>query len=102
LLYRQDDRKVRKSIMYNTRHKIEIYSKDLCPYCDMAKEFFKQKELTFVEHKIGHADSTYPNGFTKQMLLERVPGARTVPQIFIDGKLVGGWTDLINHEIYTS
>jgi glutaredoxin len=88
--------------MYNTRHKIEIYSKDLCPYCDMAKEFFKQKELSFVEHKIGHADSTYPNGFTKQMLLERVPGARTVPQIFIDGKLVGGWTDLINHEIYTS
>lgn len=88
--------------MYSTRHKIEIYSKDLCPYCDMAKNFFKQKELTFVEHKIGHADSTYPNGFTKQMLLERVPGAKTVPQIFIDGELVGGWTDLINHKIYTS
>ena len=71
-----------------------IYSKDLCPYCDMAKNWFNTKRIAFVEHKIGH------DGFTKEMLIEAVPNARTVPQIFIDGNNIGGWDDLVKHPIY--
>ena len=73
---------------------ITIYSKQPCPYCDMAKNWFKSKNLTYTEHKVG------TNGFTREMLLEAVPTARTVPQIIIDGKLIGGWDDLLKSELY--
>jgi glutaredoxin 3 len=75
---------------------IVIYSKEQCPYCDMAKNWFKSKNLTYTEHKIG------TNGFTKENLLEAVPTARTVPQIIIDGKLIGGWDDLRKSEFYVN
>ncbi len=75
---------------------ITIYSKEQCPYCDMAKNWFKSKKLEFTEHKIG------TNGFTKENLLEAVPTARTVPQIIIDGKLIGGWDDLRKSEFYAN
>ena len=49
-----------------------------------------QKGIEFEERKIG-------DGFTKEDLLEAVPGARTVPQIFLDDKLVGGFNELKQH-----
>lgn len=76
--------------------KIEVWSKDHCPYCDQAKAWLNSKGLEFIEHKIGH------NGVTREMLLERVPAARTVPQIIIDEMVVGGWDDLRKNEFYTS
>jgi glutaredoxin len=75
---------------------ITIYSKEQCPYCDMAKNWFKSKNLEFTEHRIG------TNGFTRENLLEAVPTARTVPQIIIDGKLIGGWDDLRKSEFYAN
>jgi glutaredoxin 3 len=45
------------------------------------------KGIEFEEKKIGH-------GYTKEQLLEAVPTARTVPQIFLDEELVGGFTEL--------
>jgi glutaredoxin len=45
------------------------------------------KGIEFVEKKIGE-------GNTKEDLLEAVPTARTVPQIFLDGELVGGFNEL--------
>jgi len=74
--------------------KIEIWSKDLCPYCENAKRWFASKNLEYTEYKIGAA------GVTREMLLERVPHARSVPQIFIDNELVGGWDDLRKTEFY--
>jgi glutaredoxin 3 len=62
----------------------------------MAKNWFKSKNLTYTEHKIG------TNGFTRENLLEAIPTARTVPQIIIDGKLIGGWDDLRKSEFYAS
>jgi glutaredoxin 3 len=47
----------------------------------------KQKGIAFEERKIG-------DGFTREDLLESVPNARTVPQIFLDEELVGGFTEL--------
>ena len=64
-----------------------IWSKYHCPYCDQAKALLKSKGIVFEEKKIG-------DGYTKEELLEAVPNARTVPQIFLDGELVGGFTEL--------
>ena len=64
-----------------------VWSKDNCPYCVQAKALLTQKGIEFEERKIG-------DGWTKEQLLEAVPDARTVPQIFLDGELVGGFTEL--------
>ena len=64
-----------------------VWSKDHCPFCDQAKNLLKMKGIEFEEKKIGH-------GFTKEDLLEAVPTARTVPQIFLDEELVGGFQEL--------
>ena len=64
-----------------------VWSKYNCPYCDQAKALLKQRGIEFEERKIG-------DGYTKEDLLEAVPTARTVPQIFLDGELVGGFTEL--------
>jgi glutaredoxin 3 len=67
-----------------------VWSKNHCPYCDQAKALLKQKGIEFEERKIGV-------GYTKEQLLEAVPEARTVPQIFLDDKLIGGFTELKKH-----
>ena len=67
-----------------------VWSKYHCPYCDQAKALLKQRGIPFEERKIG-------DGYTKEELLEAVPGARTVPQIFLDDKLVGGFNELKQH-----
>lgn len=64
-----------------------VWSKYNCPYCDQAKALLKQKGIVFEERKIG-------DGYTKEELLEAVPTARSVPQIFLGEELVGGFTEL--------
>jgi glutaredoxin len=64
-----------------------IWSKDACPFCVQAKALLKRKGIEFEERKIG-------DGYTREDLLAVAPTARTVPQIFLDGELVGGYTDL--------
>ena len=67
-----------------------VWSKYHCPYCDQAKALLKAKGIQFEEKKIG-------DGYTREELLEAVPNARTVPQIFLDDKLIGGFTELRQH-----
>jgi glutaredoxin len=67
--------------------KAVIWSKYQCPYCDQAKALMKQKGIVFEEKKIG-------DGYTKEDLLEAIPTARTVPQIFLDDELIGGFQEL--------
>lgn len=64
-----------------------VWSKDHCLYCDQAKALLKSKNIAFEERKIGH-------GYTREQLLEAVPTARTVPQIFLNDELIGGFTEL--------
>jgi glutaredoxin len=59
-----------------------VWSKYHCPYCDQAKALLKQRNISFEERKIG-------DGYTKEELLEAIPTARTVPQIVINGNLIG-------------
>jgi len=67
--------------------KAVIWSKYHCPYCDQAKALLTSKGIEFEERKIG-------DGYTKEELLEAIPTARSVPQIFLDGELIGGFTEL--------
>ena len=64
-----------------------VWSKDQCPYCDQAKALLKQKGIEFEERNVSR-------NWTREQLLEAVPTARTVPQIFLDEELVGGFTEL--------
>jgi glutaredoxin len=64
-----------------------VWSKYNCPYCDQAKALLTQRNIAYEERKIG-------DGYTREDLLESVPNARTVPQIFINNQLVGGFTEL--------
>jgi glutaredoxin 3 len=64
-----------------------VWSKYHCPYCDQAKALLNQKGIQFEERKIG-------DGWSKEELLEAIPTARTVPQIIMNGELIGGFTEL--------
>ena len=64
-----------------------VWSKDQCPYCDQAKALLKSKNIEFEERNI-------TQDWTKEQLLEAVPNARTVPQIFLGEELVGGFQEL--------
>ena len=63
-----------------------IYSKDNCPYCDKAKFALKDEQ---VEIKNINEDEIY---LTE--LMERNPNARTMPQIYKDDELIGGYDQL--------
>jgi glutaredoxin 3 len=67
-----------------------VWSKYNCPYCDQAKALLKQRGIKYEERKIG-------DGYSREELLEAVPNARTVPQIFINNQLIGGFTELRQH-----
>jgi len=64
-----------------------IWSKEQCPYCDQAKALLAQKGIQFEERRVG-------DGYSREDLLTAVPTARSVPQIFLDGELVGGFKEL--------
>lgn len=69
--------------------KIEIYTLEWCPYCSKAKMFLKSKGLAYEEYLIDKSDAN------KEEMKRRTDGAKTVPQIFIDDQLIGGYDDLI-------
>jgi len=71
--------------------KAVVWSKDSCPFCVQAKALLKQKNIEFEERNISHGD------WTKEQLLEAVPTARTLPQIFLDDNYIGGFTELRKH-----
>lgn len=66
-----------------------VWSKDNCAYCLKAKTLLETKGIQYEERKIG-------SPWTKEQLLEAVPNARTVPQIFFEGEYIGGYTELVN------
>lgn len=74
-------------IFKEVKMKAVIWSKYHCPYCDQAKALLTSKGIQFEEKKIG-------DGYTKEELLEAVPNARTVPQIFLNDELIGGFNEL--------
>ena len=66
--------------------KVEIYSKPQCPYCVQAKALAEREghELTY---------KMLDEDFDRETLMETFPGARTFPQIIVDGNKIGGFTE---------
>ena len=72
--------------------KVEIYTWRYCPFCIRAKSLLKKKNINFTEYKIdGDEDA-------RALMAERADGRRTLPQIFIDNKGIGGCDDLYTLE----
>ena len=69
---------------------IEVYSKEDCAHCIRTKRLLERMQIPFVEKKIGV-------DVTREQLLEVAPNARTVPQIIISGKVIGGYDDLVEY-----
>lgn len=68
---------------------VSLFTKVGCPYCARAKVLLKEKGIDFEEIVLGKEITT--------KTLQAVTGSTTVPQVFIDGKLIGGSEDLANY-----
>ena len=68
--------------------KVEIYTKAFCPYCARAMRLLADKGVTPTEYDISYG------GPQRQEMIGRAPGRTTVPQVFIDGRHIGGSDDL--------
>lgn len=66
--------------------KVEIYSKPSCPFCVQAKGLAEREghELTY---------KMLDEDFSREELFETFPGARTFPQIIVNGEKIGGFTE---------
>lgn len=69
--------------------KVELYTKDYCPYCARAKSLLRKKGVAYIEYDIT------ADGEKRDEMLARAPGWMTVPQIFIDDRHIGGSDDLL-------
>ena len=67
-----------------------VWSKDACPFCVQAKALLEARGIEFEERNVS-------TDWTREQLLEAVPNARTLPQIFLDEQHIGGFTDLRAH-----
>ena len=67
---------------------ILIYSKSNCPFCEKAKAWFKQHEFAYTEINLDDEER-------RMAFYQKLPNARSVPQIFIDDKHIGTYNDLM-------
>jgi glutaredoxin 3 len=67
---------------------VEIYTTPLCPYCWRAKRLLNKKGIAFVEIDLWQHPQRRPE------MIERTGGRRTVPQLFVDGRAIGGSDEL--------
>ncbi len=68
---------------------VEIYTKSYCPYCKRAKELLRIKGVSFIEFDV----TTDP---LKEQEMRQRSGHETVPEIFVDGQLLGGCSELFD------
>ena len=68
--------------------KVEVYTTKICPYCVRAKSLLKSKGIPFEEIDVTDDPEL------RAKMTELSGGRRTVPEIFIDGKIVGGYDEL--------
>ena len=68
--------------------KITLYSKNLCGYCTMAKSWLNNKNVVYEEINIDETG-------IREKFMKDYPNLRSMPQIFIDNKNIGGYRELI-------
>jgi glutaredoxin 3 len=69
--------------------RVEIYTTAFCPYCDRARALLRRKGVAFEEFDAPHGSQA------RRDAIARSGGRTTVPQIFIDGRAIGGSDDLV-------
>lgn len=69
---------------------VEIYATEYCPYCVRAKRLLREKGADFREYDVAQTG--------REEMIRRAGGRGTVPQIFIDGRHIGGCDDLFELE----
>jgi len=67
--------------------KIIIYSKDECLFCEHARNLLKRYGKEFIEYKLG-------KDFSRDLIMEVFPTAKTFPIITLDKSYVGGYNEL--------
>ena len=70
---------------------VVVYSTDYCPYCFRAKALLSKKKMVFTEVNVERRPDL-------RSWLIAASGQRTVPQVFINGRSVGGFSDLAELE----
>lgn len=67
---------------------VEIYTSPLCPYCIRAKRLLSSKGVAFTEIDVWQFPAR------REEMIERAEGRRTVPQVFVNGRGLGGSDEL--------
>lgn len=70
------------------RARVEIYTTPICPYCVRAKALLKLKGAEYTEYNVGFDRDAWSR------MTERAYGRRSVPQIFINDRHIGGFDDM--------
>jgi len=68
--------------------RVEVYTTSYCPYCTRAKSLLKSKGVAFEEIDVSG------NPALREKMIAMSGGRRTVPEIFINGKIIGGYDEL--------
>ena len=68
--------------------KVEVYTTSYCPYCIRAKSLLKGKGVAFEEIDVSG------DAALREKMIELSGGRRTVPEIFINGRIIGGYDEL--------
>mgnify|MGYP001442574784 FL=1 len=68
--------------------KVVIYTGPLCNFCSAAKHLLNKKKISYEEIDIGYDEKK------REEMLKKSNGAKTIPQIFIEEKHVGGYVEL--------
>jgi glutaredoxin 3 len=70
--------------------RVEIYTRDYCGYCSRAKALLESKGVQFAEYRAGDDPEK------RREMIQRSHGGSTYPQIFINGRHVGGSDDIFD------
>jgi glutaredoxin 3 len=78
-------------VINQSRPVVEIYGTKVCPYCVQAKKLVGGKDWELKEYKVDERDE-----LREEMISRAGKPVRTVPQIFVNGSYVGGYTDFVD------
>ncbi len=68
--------------------KVEVYTTPYCPFCVRAKALLNSKKVAFEEIDVSEDPAL------REAMVKRAGGRRTVPEIFVNGKIIGGCDEL--------
>ncbi|WP_312912055.1 FAD-dependent oxidoreductase [Natronosalvus caseinilyticus] len=67
--------------------RVEIYTKENCPYCEKAKDLFDAKEVAYETYNVTGDEDLF------EEMVDRAEGRKTAPEVFVNDELIGGWDE---------